>query len=145
LARSFIKADTFAGISEGLKVCLEVAEIDIQNKQNGQTARESVPGLYLRLGQDQKCYEFLKAKCNGDLEEIYRCDPNGIPGRRAKKEDFSLAHAAMLCFFKLRILRDLRDLDKANTALGDKLPAESSLTRAALTSLAKRLEWTLLA
>jgi len=141
LARNYIKVNTFAGINEGLKICVEVAKLDVQNKQNGQTAREFVPGLYLRLGQDQKCYESLKAKCNGDMEEIYRCDQNGIPRRTAKKEDFSLAHAAMLCVFKLRILRDLRDLDRADTALGNKLPAElSNESRSYLISEATKMD-----
>lgn len=95
-----------------------------KNKQNGQTAREFLSGLYLRLGRDQEYYDFLKQKCNGDLEESYRCE-NGVPLRSATAENpLSIAHAAMLCLLKLRILRDLRDLDQADAALDNKLPAE---------------------
>jgi hypothetical protein len=122
-ARTLIKPNTRSGVVQGLDCCLEVAKLDTKNKQNGQTAREFVPGLLLRLGRDQECYDFLKQKCNGDLEEIYRSENDGSR-RTVKAEGFSLAHAAMLCLLKLRILRDLRSLDQADSALGDKLPAE---------------------
>jgi hypothetical protein len=44
------------------------------------------------------------------LEEIYRSENDGSR-RSVKAEDLSLAHAAMLCLLKLRILRDLRSVD----------------------------------
>lgn len=122
-ARALIKLKTRAGVSAGLDSCSEIARLDSKNKQNGQTAREFIPGLFLRLGRDQECYDFIKQKCNGDLEESYRCE-NGVPLKPATPENLSLAHAAMLCLLKLRVLRDLRDLDQADTALGNKLPAE---------------------
>jgi hypothetical protein len=122
-ARTLIKPNTRSGVIQGLDCCLEVAKLDSKNKQNGPSAREFVPGLLLRLGRDQECYDFLKQKCNGDLEEIYRSENDGSR-RSVKAEDLSLAHAAMLCLLKLRILRDLRSVDQADSALGDKLPAE---------------------
>jgi hypothetical protein len=138
-ARTLIKPNTRSGVIQGLDCCLEVAKLDSKNKQNGQSAREFVPGLLLRLGRDQECYDFLKQKCNGDLEEIYRSENDGSR-RSVKAEDLSLAHAAMLCLLKLRILRDLRSVDQADSALGDKLPAELS-TRVDLTSLAQEPRW----
>lgn len=122
-ARALLRPNTCAGIVQGLENCLEIAKLDTENQQNGQTAQEFVPGLYLRLGRDKECYDFIKKSCYGDLEEIYRCD-NGKPRRPVVVGDFSLGHAAMLCLLNLRILQDLRNLDKADTDLGDKLPAE---------------------
>lgn len=114
--------------------------MDTRNDQNGQSAREFTPGLFLRLAKDQECYDFLKDKCKGDLEEIYRCE-NASPPQPANEENFSLSHAAMLCLLKLRILRDLRDLDQADAALGDKLPAELfHESRSYLVSAATRMD-----
>jgi hypothetical protein len=66
-ARTLIKPNTWSGVIQGLDFCLEVAKLDTKNKQNGQTGREFVPGLLLRLSRDQECYDFLKQKCNGHL------------------------------------------------------------------------------
>lgn len=127
LAINNIKMGTLAGTLEGLRHFLEIDRLSM-----GANAREvrrktsdHIPGLLLRLGWDQECYRFLKEKCNGRLEAIYRCDvQSGIPDRPANAENFSLAHASMLCVLKLRIIQDLQNLHQADIALGNKLPSE---------------------
>jgi len=108
----------------GLENFLEVAKLSRSTRKIKQTASDFLPGLYLRLGQDQKCYDILKEKCEGELEEIYLLREDGAHMTPVNAANFSVAHAAMLCVLKLRILRDLRDLDQADMALGNKHPAE---------------------
>ena len=122
-ARALLELGTRAGVSDALKGCLEIASIDGSDQQNGQDAREHVPALFLRLGRDQECYDFLKEKCVGNLEKIYACD-NGALRQPADAKNLSLAHAAMLSLLKIRILIDLRHLQSADDYIGDKLPTE---------------------
>ena len=124
LARNLTKTGTLAGVQEGLRNHLEVANLSMSNRSMKKTANDFIPGLYLRLGRDKEFLEFMTAKCNGDLDEIYRWHDQSTPPPQADAEVLSLAQAAMLCVFKLRILMDLRDLHQAGIALGDKVPAE---------------------
>lgn len=127
LAMNYIKMGTLAGVLEGLRHCLEVDKLCMSEIVRDVKMKTSdfIPGLLLRLGWDQECYEYLKEKSNGRLEAIYRCDvQTGIPVRPANPENLSLAHASMLCVLKLRIIQDLRNLHQADIALGNKLPAE---------------------
>ena len=124
-ARAILRLGTRAGVSGALKSCLEIASMDGSNEQNGQDARDHVPTLFLRLGRDQECYDFLKEKCVGDLEGIYACE-NGSLCQPADAQKLSLAHAAMLSLLKIRILIDLRHLQSADDFVGDKLPTELS-------------------
>jgi hypothetical protein len=127
LARHYVEMSTLAGTLEGLKHFLEVDKLTVGGNPRDvrRMTSDFIPGLLLRLGWDQECYKFLKEKCNGRLEAIYRCDvKSGIPVRPANAENFSLAHASMLCVLKLRIIQDLRNLHNADIALGNKLPVE---------------------
>jgi hypothetical protein len=127
LARNYVKVGTLAGTLEGLKHFLEIDRLSVgaNAKEVRLQTSDFIPGLLLRLGWDQECYNFLKEKCNGKLEAIYRCDINtSFPVRPANAENFSLAHASMLCGLKLRIIEDLHNLHQADIALGNNLPAE---------------------
>ena len=66
--------------------------------------------MYLRLGREK--------------DAIYSWNDHTAPRPQANAETLSLAHASMLCVFKLRVLQDLWDLHAADFALGNKLPAE---------------------
>ena len=125
-ARAVLRLGTRSGVSTALNSCVEIASMDRNNEQNGQDSRDHVPTLFLRLGRDQECYDFIKQKCVGELEDIYACDDNGSLRQPADGEKFSLAHAAMLSLLKVRILIDLRNLQSAEELVGDRLPTELS-------------------
>jgi hypothetical protein len=125
LGRNLTKAGTFAGVEEGLKSFLEVDHLCASTTEIGNEARAFIPGLLLRLGREKECLAFLKKVCGSDLDDIYRRnDRRSAPRPPANAGALSLAHAAMLCVFKLRILQDLYDLDEADLAIGERLPAE---------------------
>jgi hypothetical protein len=109
LARNYVKVGTLAGTLEGLKHFLEIDRLSVgaNAKEVRLQTSDFIPGLLLRLGWDQGCY--------GKLEAIYRCDINtGFPVRPANAENFSLAHASMLCVLKLRIIEDLHNLHQVH-------------------------------
>lgn len=125
LSRNLIKAGTLAGVQEGLQNLQEVDKLSSAKAKD--TASDFIPGLYLRLGRDKEFLSFLQEKCKTvDLDDLYRfhIDADGTARPHPNAKNLNLAGAAMLCVFKLRILRDLLDLDQADTALGTKLPAE---------------------
>jgi hypothetical protein len=124
-ARAVLRLGTRSGVSTALNSCLEIASMDRNNEQNGQDARDHVPTLFLRLGRDQECYDSIRQKCVGEMEEIYACD-NGTLRQPADVNKLSLAHAAMLSLLKVRILIDLRNLQSADEVVGDKIPTELS-------------------
>ncbi|KAM0715024.1 hypothetical protein Q7P37_009489 [Cladosporium fusiforme] len=100
-ARAVIRLGGHDGVSLALDNCSEITRLDKNNLKNGQTAREFVPGLFLRLGRDQECYDFLKKYCVGNLEEIYAGE-GGSLRQPARAEN----------------------LNHADEFLGNKLPAE---------------------
>lgn len=127
LARNATKAGTLAGVEEGLRNFLEVDRLSASGRDIKKSVSDFVPGLFLRLGRDKECLSFLQDKCNTkDVDDLYRfhVDGNRTARPHPNAAALTLAGAAMLCVFKLRILRDLRDLHQADAALGNKLPAE---------------------
>ena len=96
--------------------------------------RGLMPALYLRLGQDQDCYDFIKwwATCDPDghydwgntdltyldihgadvFEPVERCMP-----------DYALNHRIALTLLKVKLLLDLKTLQNAG-AIGEKVPQE---------------------
>lgn len=124
LGRNLTKAGTKASVEEGLRSSLEVDKLCASKREINDTAGDFIPGLYLRLGREKKCLAFIKGKCKGDLDAIYSWNDHTAPRPQANAETLSLAHASMLCVFKLRVLQDLWDLHAADFALGNKLPAK---------------------
>jgi hypothetical protein len=128
LSRNLIKAGTLVGVQEGLRNLLEVDHLSSASRREADsTASDFIPALYLRLGRDRECLAFLKDKCkSAEVDDLYRyhIDSSRTARPHPNAQNLNLARAAMLCVFKLRILRDLRDLDQADAALGNKLPAE---------------------
>lgn len=98
--------------------------------------RDFVPALYLRLGQDQQCYDFVKwwAKTlhddhydSGDMNlgylDLKDADAFEKPDHFCGKYG-SINHQVSVTLIKIRLLRDLQALQQSTTAVGDKLPRE---------------------
>lgn len=97
--------------------------------------RDMIPNLYLRLNQDQKCYDFVKWYATEGQRMDYDWGNISLPYLNLEKEDvmedaslfyegFSVvAHGIPVTLIKVRMLLDLRDLlvSTALLELPDKL------------------------
>ncbi|KAJ4006053.1 hypothetical protein NW766_010879 [Fusarium irregulare] len=105
------------------------------SRGDGMRVRDTVPGLYIRLGEEQAAYDFMKWYAinheedwsdetrtyldinNADIFE----DPLDI---WVVGPSISLAHVAAVLLIKVRILLDLQAAQSARRALRGSIPAE---------------------
>lgn len=100
-------------------------------------ARWMVPALYLRLGRDQECYDFLKRWVDvgygGDRVwegmdeprvEVRDTDVLESPEGMWTGRCITLCHAACVALIKVRMLLDLRNMQNANRAFHGAIPQE---------------------
>jgi len=106
------------------------------NRSDNMGLRDLVPALYLRLGREQACYDFIKWWYTTAQDENYDSGNTDLPHLNIENADAfeslstlkmrwaDLPHRAMLCLLKWRLQCDLRTLKNASIAAGDKVPAE---------------------
>lgn len=106
------------------------------NRGDNMCVQYFIPALYLRLGREQACYDFIKwwrtsaTDDNHDLDDLdlpYLDIENANafePLQVLTMNDAGLPHRAMLCLLKWRLGWDLTALENASIAAGDKVPAE---------------------
>ncbi|KAG6361165.1 hypothetical protein INS49_009389 [Diaporthe citri] len=96
------------------------------------------PALYLRLGWDQQCYDFLKwCATKGERIRYYRWDEKDEPPLRFDGADvlespegmwtgplIQLGHAACVMLIKVRVVLDLQHMLNATRALEGVMPRE---------------------
>ncbi|RPA80439.1 hypothetical protein BJ508DRAFT_239978 [Ascobolus immersus RN42] len=91
--------------------------------------RDLVPGLCLRLGRDQECYDFIKWYGTEGERGDYDWGDRSLPFLNLRGEDvmedlawfknkYAMAHNVGMLLLKLRMLLDLQDL-KASQELGN--------------------------
>lgn len=97
--------------------------------------RDLVPALFLRLGKEQECYDFVKWHATTSQDSHYDWDDMSLPFLDVKNADvfepvdvftrkyLDLSHTVSVTLLKIRLLLDVRDLQNS-TAIGEKLPQE---------------------
>ena len=97
--------------------------------------RDLVPALFLRLGKDQECYDFVKWWATTGQDSHYDWGDMSLPYLDVKEADIlepvdlftrkylSLSHTVSVTLLKIRLLLDARNLQNS-TAVGEKLPQE---------------------
>lgn len=99
--------------------------------------RDIVPSLYIRLGNDQGAYDFVKWYATTGSERDYDWGNTDLPFLDVKNADvfesleeswtgdyIALSHAVAVCLIKVRVLRDLQAIQNTRRALQGTLPAE---------------------
>lgn len=101
------------------------------------SVREIAPALYLRLGRDQECYDFLKWWATtgsqagydwGDMDKPY-LDVEGADALESPEDLWTgdwplLGHTASVVLIKVRILLDLQHMQNATRAFEGAAPRE---------------------
>ena len=98
--------------------------------------RDLVPALFLRLGKDQECYDFVKWQGTTGQDPHYDWGDMSLPFLNVKDADvfeavdlftrrvFPLNHTVSTTLLKIRLLLDVRALQHS-IATGEKLPQEA--------------------
>jgi hypothetical protein len=98
--------------------------------------RDLVPALFLRLGKDQECYDFVKWYATTGQDLHYDWGNMSLPFLDVKDADvfepvdlftrryLAPSNTVSVTLLKIRLLLDVRDLQNS-TAMGEKLPQEA--------------------
>lgn len=113
LIDALLKVNTTHAIEEALGHCLDMLKL---NHNDNQGIRAIIPALYLRLGRDQECYNFLKWWVSHGPRELYWGNPRTVvkdadalePVIDFLKAFLPLSHLVSLALVKVRLLIDLR-------------------------------------
>jgi hypothetical protein len=132
LVEALLKIKTYAAVEAALNHLLDMLRLC---RGDTMGVRDIVPALFLRLGRDQECYDFMKWWATtgqrgdydwGDMEEPYLDlkDENVFeaPGLFVHKYA-ALSHAVSLSLLKIRILFDCQALKNA-ALVREKVPQE---------------------
>lgn len=138
-AFALLKVRTRTAVQSALKQLLECLRVDTGSKSNAQLW---IPCLHLRLGEDQKCYNYITWSlehvaagypdwATSDLSQLYTTNANAFEPfdaleQRSGSNNWSIRFLVLL-LLKLRLLFELGEL-KARCELSstarNKLPAE---------------------
>lgn len=128
---ALLEVQTRTAVEKALEHLLDRLRL---NRSDNMGVRDLVPSLYLRLGRDQECYDFLKWWYTG-TDSRYDWGNTSLLYLNIKdadafefhdsycKKSFKHPHHAM-CLLKRRLVFDIQALKNASTAVGDKLPQE---------------------
>ncbi|OBT81374.1 hypothetical protein VE02_09963 [Pseudogymnoascus sp. 03VT05] len=130
LVEALLEISTYAAVDAALNHLLDMLRLC---RSDNMGVRDAAPALFLRLGKDQECYDFVKWWAStgersdydwGDLDEPYLDlkDQNALepPVLFARA---GLSHSISVTLLKIRILFDLQAL-KSAAVIGQKLPQE---------------------
>ncbi|KAL5350917.1 hypothetical protein ACLOAV_004490 [Pseudogymnoascus australis] len=130
LVEALLKIKTYAAVEAALNHLLDMLRLC---RGDNMGVRDVVPALFLRLGRDQECYDFVKWWATtgergnydwGDMDEPYLDlkdeNPFEAPGLFTQK---FAAHGISVTLLKIRILFDCRAL-KSAAVIGEKVPQE---------------------
>jgi hypothetical protein len=119
LVDALLQVNTKSAVEAALEHCLDTLHL---NHNDNQGMRTIIPALYIRLGRDQECYDFLhRWLVNTDGEYIFG-DPR-FPVKKqyafktfdgfVKEVFFMLLQLVSLVLFKVRMLIDVRKFQNA--------------------------------
>jgi hypothetical protein len=127
-----LKIKTHAAAKAALDHILEMLRLC---RSDNMGVRDVAPPIFLRLGQDQECYDFVKWWATTGVESNYDWGDMDAPYLHLKGEDpfepvdlfkgkwTALSHTASVMLVKIRILRDLKALDDSDV-VGEIVPQE---------------------
>jgi hypothetical protein len=109
-------------------------------RTDGAGARNLVPSLFLRLGKDQECYDFVKWWHTTGQDSHYDWEDMSLPFLDVKDADvfedvfepvvvftekcLALSHTVSVTLLKVRLLLDVRAL-QSSIGMSEKLPQEA--------------------
>lgn len=133
LGNVFLRIDTRSAVLKALAIFEDMLMLC---RNDNFSVHKSIPFLLLRLGQEQRCYGFLKwwaeeswtpPKTAADLSLPYlkRGDANAFETVRSfTGQARNVHHAIALTLLKIKMLLDVRSLRMATLLLGKRLPLE---------------------
>ncbi|KAK3290785.1 uncharacterized protein B0H64DRAFT_412139 [Chaetomium fimeti] len=110
-AHALLKIDTVPAMEQALAHFSDVLRFDGGDKLG---VENIVPGLLLRLGREQECYDFLKGWALMDYTGIRGADAFEPIDLFFSREDLSLSHLAILTLLKLRLYLDLEQVGRSD-------------------------------
>ncbi|KAI1174412.1 hypothetical protein F4777DRAFT_589198 [Nemania sp. FL0916] len=128
---ALLRVDTIKAVEEALAQSQDMLRLD---RRDGVALRYIIPGLLLRLGREQECYDFLKWWAGPDIDiftlndmtqpylDIRGADPFEAVDAFAKYLD--LYHLVILALLKLRLYLDLDAHDPSFMDVGSPWPPE---------------------
>lgn len=130
LVETLLEISTYAAVEAALNHLLDMLRLC---RGDNMGVRDAVPALFLRLGKDQECYDFVKWWASigerkdydyGDLDEPYLDlkDQNALEPPVLFARAYA-PHSISVTLLKIRILFDLQAL-KISAVIGQKLPQE---------------------
>lgn len=135
LVDKLLQIKTFDAVEAALDHTMDMFRL---NRSDNLLLRFIAPSLFLRLGKDQQCYDFLKWHATtgsrddydwGDMSEPFldlRDENVFEPVTEFIKEYAEVAHAASLMLIKMRLLMDAQTLQNSHFLYDDEciLPSE---------------------
>lgn len=126
------KIPTFDAIQASLDHALEVLRL---NRSDNMGVRSLIPTLFLRLGRDQDCYDFVKWYQTTGQESDYNWGDTSLPFLHIRNTNAlesveymcgswpDLSHVVAIALLKIKLLLDVKSL-KNSSFLGDRVPPE---------------------
>jgi hypothetical protein len=130
LVLALLKSNTRLAVQSALDHILAMLHLC---REDVQGVRKRAPALFLRLGKDQECYDFLKWWATTGQETDYDWQKIDLGYLDVKDADafedvtlytgeyYSLSHSVSLTLIKFRILQDLKNL-QGSTLVGQAAP-----------------------
>lgn len=129
---SLVKIKTFSAVQEAFDHIMDMLRLC---RGDNMGLRFMAPALFLRLGKDQECYDFIKWYATTGSRGDYDWGDMSLPFLDVRNADVfepvelfikkfgELSHALALFLLKLRLLRDVKSLQNS-IFLYDRVPPE---------------------
>ncbi|KAB5576148.1 hypothetical protein GE09DRAFT_617833 [Coniochaeta sp. 2T2.1] len=131
LVEELPKLDNSTAVASALDHLTDMLRL---NRSDNMGLRDKVPALFLRLGRDQECYDFMKWWTTpddgydwGDTTlphlSIHGADALESPGNFCGQYD-GLGHTVPLTLFKIRLLLHVQAMDGVTIGIGPLVPQQ---------------------
>jgi hypothetical protein len=133
LVEALLKLNTASAVTAALDHLLDMLQLC---RPDNMGVRDVVPALFLRLGRDQECYDFVKWWATTGQDSKYDWYDTDNPYLDVKNAnvfeavDFiaheysSLSYLVAITLLKLRLMIDLQSLQRARREAGPHVPQE---------------------
>jgi hypothetical protein len=132
VVEALVKIKTFNAVQAAFNHIMDLLRLC---RSDNMGVRQLVPALFLRLGKDQGCYDFVKWYATTGEESGYDWGDMSMPYLDVKDADIfepvdllirngtDLSYAVSVALMKIRLLLDVTHLQNS-AVLGEKLPQE---------------------
>ena len=133
LVEALLKVKTPDAVDAAFKHLMDMLRLC---RSDNMGVRDLVPALFLRLGKDQECYDFVKWYATTGQDSHYDWGNMNLPFLDIKGADvfepvdvftgkyLALSQTVSVTLLKIRLLMDVRNLQNS-TAMGEKLAQEA--------------------